>query len=208
MILQSLAQFRAGNQSAFSDIYDASYDTVYRFVYHRTLDTVLTEDIISDIYMKVLRNISTLRATSEWEFFSWILRIAYTTLIDTVRREKPTDSLEDMMHEPGYEKNHAADIDNQSKLEEVLNFMNTLSERDQLILSMRVWDELSYEEIAAITGESVANCKQIVSRSLAKISANVSYLFIFSVLLPILLSFSVGESLFVIARHEAIHENT
>lgn len=184
MLLQSLDRFRSGDSSAFSDIYDASYDTVYRFVYHRTLDTVFTEDIISDIYMKVLKNISTLRATSEWEFFSWILRIAYTTLIDVVRREKPTDSLDDMIHEPGYEKNHAADIDNHSKLEEVLTFMETLSERDRLILSMRVWDELSYEEIASITGESVANCKQIVSRSLAKISANVSYLFIFSLLLP------------------------
>ena len=97
------------------------------------------------------------------------------------------------MHEPGYEKNHAADIDNQSKLEEVLNFMNTLSERDRLILSMRVWDELSYEEIAAITDESVANCKQIVSRSLAKISANVSYLFMFSILLSALLSSRQGS---------------
>jgi len=89
------------------------------------------------------------------------------------------------MHEPGYEKNHATDIDNRSKLEEVLTFMDTLSERDRLILSMRVWDELSYEEIAAITGESVANCKQIVSRSLAKISANVSYLFIFFMLISV-----------------------
>jgi DNA-directed RNA polymerase specialized sigma24 family protein len=53
---------------------------------------------------------------------------------------------------------------------------------------MRIWDELSYEEIAAITGESVANAKQIVSRSLTKIAANVSYLFIFSVLLSVFLS--------------------
>lgn len=65
MILESLSRFRAGNQAAFSDIYDASYDTVYRFVYHRTLDTHLTEDIISNIYMKVLIKIDTLRATSE-----------------------------------------------------------------------------------------------------------------------------------------------
>lgn len=151
MILESLHRFRTGNQSAFSDIYDASYDTVYRFVYHRTLDAHLTEDIVSDIYMKVLRKIDTVRATSEGEFFSWILRIAYTTIIDTVRQEKPTDSLEDMIHEPGYEKFHANDIDNRSKLEEVLAFMNTFSERDRMILSMRIWDELSYEEISSIT---------------------------------------------------------
>ncbi len=207
MILESLSRFRAGNQAAFSDIYDASYDTVYRFVYHRTLDTHLTEDIISNIYMKVLIKIDTLRATSEWEFFSWILRIAYTTLIDTLRGQKSTDSLEDMLHEPGYEKYHASDIDNTTKLEEVLAFMKTLSERDQMILSMRIWDDLSYEKISSITGESVANAKQIVSRSLAKISANISYIFIFLFLLSRLLPLSEGESVSVIASEMAIQEN-
>lgn len=182
MILSAIHQIHAGNQSAFGALYDASYDTVYRFVYHRTLDTHLTEDIVSTVYMKAIKNLRSLRATSEGEFFSWILRIAYTTLVDTMRRVNP-DSLEDISHEPGYERDTARDIDNRTKLEEVLSFMGTLSERDRTILSMRIWDELSYEEISEITGESVANCKQIVSRSLAKIAANVSYLFIFSIFL-------------------------
>ena len=52
--------------------------------------------------------------------------------------------------------------------------MEAFSERDRMILSMRIWDDLSYDEISLITGESVANSKKIVSRSLEKIAANVS----------------------------------
>ena len=58
-------------------------------------------------------------------------------------------------------------------IERVLGYMDTFSERDRMILTLRIWDDLSYEEIAQITGESISNSKKIVSRSLAKIAANV-----------------------------------
>lgn len=68
-----------------------------------------------------------------------------------------------------------ADIDDRDKLREVLNYINTaLSERDKNIVMMRIWDDMSYEDISRITGESVSNSKKIVSRTLQKISANVT----------------------------------
>lgn len=64
-----------------------------------------------------------------------------------------------------------------------MNFLGTLSEKERTILTMRIWDDLSYAEISEITGESVANAKKIVSRTMAKIAANVTYIFIFSLFL-------------------------
>ena len=61
--------------------------------------------------------------------------------------------------------------------------MKILPERDRAIITMRIWDDLSYEEIAKISGESLSNAKKIVSRGLEKISANVSYCIIFSLIL-------------------------
>lgn len=84
-ILQAIGAIRGGDTSAFSVLYDASYERVYRFVYHRTLDTAMTEDIVSEVFFKAMRKVHTLRATSDGEFFSWILRVAYTTMIDTIR---------------------------------------------------------------------------------------------------------------------------
>jgi RNA polymerase sigma factor (sigma-70 family) len=69
-----------------------------------------------------------------------------------------------------------ASIDDRDTLARVLDYMTTLPERDRAIVMMRIWDDLSYDEISAITGESVSNSKQIVSRTLQKISANVSVL--------------------------------
>ncbi len=138
-------------------------------IYHRTLDTPLTEDIVSEVFMKAFKTISNFRGNTEGEYYSWILRIAYTTMIDALRKDETHESVEDHDETLGYSTHHAQDIDNKTKLAEVTSFIKTLSEREQTILTLRIWDELSYEEISTITGESVANAKQIVSRSLAKI---------------------------------------
>ncbi|MBP9779481.1 sigma-70 family RNA polymerase sigma factor [Candidatus Gracilibacteria bacterium] len=182
-ISESLISLRNGDTNAFSDLYDTSFDRVYRMIYHRTLDTPLTEDIVSTVFMKAFRTIDKFRGETDGEYYSWILRIAYTTMIDALRASSPYETLEDHDESLGFQTHHAQDIDNKTKLEEVLGFMKTLTEREQTILTLRIWDELSYEEISAITGESVANAKQIISRSLAKISANVSYLFIITFIL-------------------------
>jgi RNA polymerase sigma factor (sigma-70 family) len=104
-------------------------------------------------------------------------------VIDDIRTQDESVSLEEIEFEGIHTEDHERHIDSKSKLEEVLTFMETFSERDRMILIYRIWEDLSYEDISQITGESVSNCKKIVSRSLAKISANVSYLFYLSNLL-------------------------
>lgn len=153
-------------------------------IYHRTLDTSLTEDIVSEVFMKAFKTITNFRGNTEGEYFSWILRIAYTTMIDALRKDESHESVEDNDEALGYSTDHADDIDNRAKLTEVTTFIKTLTEREQTILTLRIWDELSYEEISAITGESVANAKQIVSRSLAKIGANVAHILLITTIIP------------------------
>jgi RNA polymerase sigma factor (sigma-70 family) len=61
------------------------------------------------------------------------------------------------------------------KLEEVVKFMDSLKKEHKDVLIMRIWDNLSYREIAEITGLSESNCKKIVSRNLVKINEAVVY---------------------------------
>ncbi len=183
MFLDIITRAKSGDHQAFGDLYDLSYDKVYRMIFHRTLDDAFTEDVISEVYMKAMKSISKLKWESEWEFFSWIQRIAYTTLIDTLRKERPVESLDTIEWEVGHHENFAANLDNKNTLEKVLSYMDTIPERDRMILTLRIWDDLSYDEISQITGESLSNAKKIVSRTLEKIAANVSEILIFSILL-------------------------
>ena len=65
MISSSLERVKNGDLEAFSPLYDFSYNRVYASIFHRTLDTTLTEDIISEVYMKAIKSISSLKAKTE-----------------------------------------------------------------------------------------------------------------------------------------------
>lgn len=183
MILESIERAKSWDLHAFGNLYDASYDQIYRMLFHRTLDHTFAEDVISDVYMKAMRSISGFRGKSEGEFYSWLRKIAYNTLMDHLRHESPIDSLHDLEWELGYNEHHAKNIDNKSLIEKILTYLDDIPERDRIILTMRIWDDLSYEEISLITGQSIVNAKKIVSRTLMKISANVEQLVILSFLL-------------------------
>ncbi len=62
-------------------------------------------------------------------------------------------------------------------LENILGYLDTIPEEQKNILIMRIWDDLSYKEIAEITGKKVDACKKIVSRIMAQIASNVTFLF-------------------------------
>jgi DNA-directed RNA polymerase specialized sigma24 family protein len=65
MISSSLERVKNGDLEAFSTLYDFSYNRVYASIFHRTLDVSLTEDIVSEVYMKAIKNLKTLKAQSE-----------------------------------------------------------------------------------------------------------------------------------------------
>jgi RNA polymerase sigma-70 factor (ECF subfamily) len=189
MFHSALGRIRSGDMDGFWVLYDISCDRVYASIFHRTLDVSLTEDIVSQVYFKALKTIKNFRGNTEGEFFSWILRIGYTTMIDNLKWAEESTSLDEMVFEPGYNDSGIDNIDSKTKLEEVVKFMTTLSERERIILTYRIWDDMSYTEISEITGESVDNCKKIVSRTLEKIGSNVTPL----ALLTILISYGINR---------------
>ncbi len=177
-----LRTVQSGDLSAFGGLYDMTYDKIYRFVYHKTLDHIETQDIVSETYMKALKKISSFHWTHEGEFFSWLYRIAYTTTLDTVKHHKQDISI-DTVTEARTDEKVEDNLIKTEKLDAVMDYIKTLSEREYHILTLRIWDDLSYAEISEITGESVTNTKKIVSRTLQKIASNVTIFFIFSLFL-------------------------
>jgi DNA-directed RNA polymerase specialized sigma24 family protein len=57
-----------------------------------------------------------------------------------------------------------------------MEYMKTLTEKERTIVTMRIWDDLSFEEITRITGESESNIRKILSRTLMKITSNITTL--------------------------------
>lgn len=122
--------------------------------------------------MKALQRFETQEGAS---FKSWIYRIAQNSIIDYYRSKKEQIDIEEIA-EIGFHENIAEIIDNKDMLIRVEVFLESLKPIEREIVVLRVWDNLSYQEIAEITGKSNDNCKQIYKRSLEKIQANITLL--------------------------------
>jgi RNA polymerase sigma-70 factor (ECF subfamily) len=66
----------------FSELYDIYFDKIYKFVFLKTYDRQLAQDITSETFFKALDKINTFKNNKESSFKAWIYRIAYNLVID------------------------------------------------------------------------------------------------------------------------------
>jgi RNA polymerase sigma factor (sigma-70 family) len=153
--------------SDFERVYDEQLAHVYGFFAYRVKHRQLAEDLTQATFESALR---------AWPRFdpgrasvrTWLTAIAHNLLVDHHRRSRPrlTGDLDEspLLVESGPEERLIA----WPELEDALQL---LSEREREILALRFGADLAGPEIAALTGLSLANVQQILSRSLRRLRA-------------------------------------
>ncbi len=70
-------------KSTFDEIYENYHQDIYRFVFYMVKDKQLCDDLVQDIYIKILQSLSTFRGESSQK--TWLLSIARHVVIDYFR---------------------------------------------------------------------------------------------------------------------------
>ncbi len=153
-----------GEKDAFGVLYDRYIERIYRFVYYKTFNKDVAEDITSAIFLKAFERISGFNA-SRGQFAQWIYGIARNAVIDHYRTTKPTKDIEDIF-DLGTDERTEAKLDAVRTLENVEKYLKTLNPRQREIVTLRVWDERSYREIAEIVGGTEDAVKVMFSRTI------------------------------------------
>lgn len=177
-----VTRFQNWDFSAFEVLYERYIDKIYAFVLRKTSDHEVAEDLTSQIWMKVLKSLEFFWEKENAGFSSWLYRIAGNTVIDYYRCNKSDTSLDDVV-EIWFSQDIASHIDDTDTLERVLEYLEELKPIEKEIVILRVWDDLSYKEIAEICQKKEDNCKKIFSRALGKIKANIGILLLFVLIL-------------------------
>ena len=116
------------------------------------------EDVFQETCIKVLSSFSSYRG--EGSLCTWLYRIATNEALQHLRRQahlfQSIDSLGDTLieklkAETTLQENEASTI--------FQNALLTLPTQQRIVFNLRYYDELSYEEIARITGKSVNTLK-------------------------------------------------
>lgn len=158
-----------GNLESFSILYDDFCDKIYSFIYYRVNHRETAEDLTSTTFLKAIENISRCRCDS---FSAWLYQIARNTVIDHYRTRKENLPIEEVVPLPSG-KNFEKEYEKQDQVREIKSRLRQLDKLQQDVLTMRVWDQLSYKEISQITGKKEGNCKVIFARGVAKLKTSL-----------------------------------
>ncbi len=171
---QIIAQIQGGNMDQFVILYDRYIEKIYKFVYYRTLHRELAEDITSQAFMKAMDRLSTFDS-SKGTFQAWLYQIARNVMIDEFRRRVPLDNIDE--HEDlASRENVESDVDRTLNSARLRGLIDQLPEESQELVTMRLWNELSYAEIAEITGKTEGSLKMQFSRIVGRLQQAVQVL--------------------------------
>ena len=160
---RAIAQVADGVLDALGDVYDLMARHIYVTAYAVTANRADAEDALQDTMLQIVRYARSYRAGSSPR--AWILTLARHRAIDIVRRRRPTVPMED--------ERLAALPDPQSGVEgeAVLSLLDALRTEDRQLVILRLYDELSYAEIAHVMGISVAAAEKRYQRALKRLRA-------------------------------------
>lgn len=176
-IIQTCQQ---GNLEKFGELYDKYIKKIYNFVYYKTWHQETTEDITSQTFMKALERIGSFDS-NRGTFQAWLYQIARNTVIDYYRTSKNSLNIDDIWRLSAG-GDIEIDFNNKQLLEKVSHYLDSVKPEHKEIFIMRIWNGLSYKEIATIVGKTEANCKMIFSRILVRLQNEITLSLLFIII--------------------------
>lgn len=166
----------------FDALYTANVDSIYRYLYRRTLNRMTAEDLTSTTFLKALEKIDRFDP-SKGTFGGWAMTIAKNVLTDHFRALRPATDIDDVW-DLRSDDDVVRDLDDKEAHRELREALSKLPKDKREIVLLRVWEDLSYAEIAALTGKSEGNCKVIFSRAMKDLRSLVPLSTLLLILFP------------------------
>jgi RNA polymerase sigma-70 factor, ECF subfamily len=159
----------SANANAFSVLYERYLPQVFAYVASRLPCRTEAEDVTSDIWMKILANISHFRPNRRESVPAWIFPIARNTLTDAhrKRREHADVDAEDIVAIAGDDPHPGSAIDRRLQFLEFQKHIDALPDHQARCIRLRYYAGLRNQQIAKIEGLREKTVAVHISRGLA-----------------------------------------
>lgn len=154
----------AGDQLAFGDLVTRYQSAVYNMAYRMLGDPTEAEDAAQEVFVRAWNQLRTFQL--DRRFSTWLLSIASHHCIDLLRRRKPSAPLDDVAL---YAQSDEPEPDELVLRDEqrafVQSMLQKLPEKYRSVTVLRYYNDLSYDEIAQMTGLSESAVKTQLHRA-------------------------------------------
>lgn len=152
------AQAAQGDEQAFAELVRRHKQGVLRLAARFVRSRGELDDLAQEAFIKAYDGLGGFRG--EATFRNWLFRIAANVCLDHLRRRKrePAVALEDLDWEPA-DTAYAERADSRELAAYVEKILDRLKAKDRLVLTLLDLEDMSVEEVAALTGWSRVNVR-------------------------------------------------
>lgn len=156
-----VSQYIQGNEAAFAELIKRHKSKVYTTIYLIVKDRYLAEDLLQDVFIKVVHKMKGGQYNDEGKFLPWVVRIAHNLAIDYFRRNKryPTIVMDEginIFNSLNFSEDSSESIQIKGENEALIrSLIQKLPESQREVVLMRHFSDMSFQEIADATGVSI-----------------------------------------------------
>ena len=161
----------AFDQATLGQIYDAYYERIYHYIYHRLGDASLAEDMAGEVFLRMLESI---RGERAWHssLTGWLYRIAHNLVIDHYRKIQSRQGVS-LLAEPANEEVDSSSLTHVSGC--VQPMLARLADDYRKALEQTDLGDKTQAEFAREVGLSLAGAKSRVQRARAQLGAAIQH---------------------------------
>jgi RNA polymerase sigma-70 factor (ECF subfamily) len=159
------------NPKAFGELYEKYFDRIFNFIYRQTDDEELTDDLCSQTFLSVLKNIGRYEFRGV-PFSAWLYKIASNEVNKHYRKKKNDKvfSIEEIRVRELFEQEN--DGWDEDTMERLLLYFKELPTDMLQVLELRFFEDKDFKEIAFILDITESGAKMRTYRALDRLRKN------------------------------------
>ena len=154
--------YEEGNDSAFDVLLARHQAYIYSYILFLVKDTDVANDFFQDTFQRAIIAIRSHKYQTNGKFSAWLTRIAHNLILDQGRKIETTQTVrEDQVAPKVLNSMRLSEatredemIDSQTR-ESIRHLLDYLPEPQREVVIMRFYEDLSFKEIAQMTGVSI-----------------------------------------------------
>lgn len=157
-----VTRYSEGDNKAFDELLARYQSKLFNYIYFIVRSQEMAEDIFQETFVKAITTIQQGRYTASGKFGAWLTRIAHNMIIDGFRQDRNENTISndetevDLLNDADLcDDNIETQMVNEQTLTDVRRLVDALPDNQREVVYMRFYQDLSFKEIADITGVSI-----------------------------------------------------
>lgn len=161
-------EFRKGSKEALETIYEDNYASLYHYGLKFSKDDDLVKDLIHELFIELIDSGSRLSQTDNIRFYllkafrnKLLRQLSENSKVSNKLKESSEFNLIDSIESQLIKKEVEEQLQNQ-----IITAIKKLSVKQQEIIYLRFYNDISYQEIAALFGVNIQTVRNLMNRAI------------------------------------------